>query len=185
MKTAVAPTRWAVFADTHGNTSSMRDAVGSERFDAIVHLGDGVRDAEAVARERGCVLHAVAGNEDGDCGLPERLVLPLGGKNAVMMHGHRMDVSPYLVPPAWDRRIASMDALMVLSEANLLLFGHSHVPLLRKTERGIICNPGSHYIGSQLPPTYAIVESAGGSLAVRLYERGGDGWDMMGEAVIS
>ncbi len=175
-------TRWAVFSDTHGNSDTMREAIGENLFDAIIHLGDGVRDAESVARERGIPLHCVAGNEDGGCDCPERLTLPLGTLSALLMHGHRMDITPYLTDEELDRRIESMEALMELSGTSLLLFGHTHVPLLRETSRGIICNPGSHYIGSQVPHTYAVIEAAGEAIAVRLLERRGPRWVISAES---
>jgi len=176
-------TRWAVFSDTHGNRDTMRDALGAKRFDAIIHLGDGVRDAEAIARERGIPLHCVAGNEDGGCDRPERLTLSMGPVSALIMHGHRMDVTPYLTPDELDRRINSMEALMELSGTRLLLFGHTHVPLLRKTHRGIICNPGSHYIGSQVPHTYAVIEASGTKITGRLLERRGSKWVVAEECI--
>lgn len=164
-------TRWAVFSDTHGNCATMRDAMGDDRFDAIIHLGDGIQDAAAISRERNVTLHCVAGNEDGVCACPERLILPLGTRSALMMHGHRMDITPYLTPEELYRRLASMEALMEISGTSILLFGHTHVPLLRTTARGIICNPGTHYIGSQVPHTYAVVEASDPWVKVRLFER--------------
>lgn len=175
-------TRWAVFSDTHGNCDTMRDAIGENRFDAIIHLGDGVRDAESVARERGIPLHCVAGNEDGECGCPERLTLSLGPVSALLMHGHRMDITPYLTDDELHRRLENMEALMELSGTSLLLFGHTHVPLLRKTPRGIICNPGSHYIGSQVPHTFAVIEAEGAAIAGRLFKRRGPEWVISAES---
>ncbi|TFH42761.1 MAG: hypothetical protein E4G96_02740 [Chrysiogenales bacterium] len=174
--------RWAVFSDTHGNAGAMRHALSCGSFAAIVHLGDGIHDAADLSMETGLLLYGVSGNEDGDAEYPERLTVSMGPHSALLMHGHRMDITPYLNPEEWERRVAAMNDLLELSCAGVLLFGHTHVPFLRRTARGILCNPGSHYIGSQVPHTFAIVEWDGQDLHVRLLEQRGIAWTVVGEA---
>ena len=41
----------AVFSDTHGLAQGMIDAVREYRPDQVIHLGDGMRDAERLMRE--------------------------------------------------------------------------------------------------------------------------------------
>jgi uncharacterized protein len=177
--------RWAIFSDTHGNLDTMRDALmNTGPFDTMIHLGDGVLDAAAVSRERKIPLIAVSGNEDGVSEYPERLSIPMGSFTAILLHGHRMDVNPYQPAVVWERQYGAMDAVMAVSGAQLLLFGHTHVPALRRTGHGIICNPGSHFIGSQTPHTFAIAETAGGSLKLYLVMKNNGGWDMTDEAML-
>ncbi|HNW30301.1 MAG TPA: metallophosphoesterase family protein [Spirochaetota bacterium] len=177
--------RWAIFSDTHGNLDAMRDALAKAGpFSAMIHLGDGVLDASAIARERSLPLTAVAGNEDGVSDYPERAYLAMGGCIALLLHGHRLDLNPYQPSVIWEKQYAAMDALMAVSGARVLLFGHTHVPVLRRTDHGIICNPGNHFIGSQTPHTFAIAESVGDVLKIRIAMKGGGGWITTDEASI-
>jgi uncharacterized protein len=167
---------WAVFSDTHGNGDTLRAALASDRFDAIIHLGDGLPEAAASAREVGVPLHAVYGNEDGSAGYPETRTVIIGGETAFLLHGHRLDLNPYHGPDRWTLHFASMEALMARHGARILFFGHTHLPLLKLVSRGIICNPGSMYRGSRTPHTFAIVESRGGAIFVRLMVEDKNGW---------
>ncbi|MBP7736569.1 MAG: YfcE family phosphodiesterase [Spirochaetes bacterium] len=175
--------RWAIFSDTHGNPETMRDALAAKGpFDAVIHLGDGVLDAAAVSRESGIPLIAVSGNEDGASPYPERLSVPLGTRTALLLHGHRLDLNPYLPAEAWEKNFAAMDALMAVSGAQVLLFGHTHVPVIRRTEHGILCNPGSHYVGSRTPHTFAIAETVNDGLELSLLAKNDTRWDTIGGA---
>jgi len=178
--------RWAIFSDTHGNLEAMRDALAAQGpFGAFIHLGDGVLDATALSRELNIPLIAVAGNEDGDSRFPERQSISLGSLTAVLLHGHRLDLNPYLPAGAWEKTFAAMDELMALSGAQVLLFGHTHVPLIRSTGHGILCNPGSHYIGSQGRHTFAMAETFNDGLELSLLEKNDTRWDRIDGATIS
>lgn len=167
--------RWAIFSDTHGNRGPMREAVKNGPFDAMVHLGDGVNDAVIISRESGIPLIAVSGNEDGASAYPERLAVQLGPHTVLLMHGHLLDINPYQSAGTWERNYESMDAIMAVSGAQLLLFGHTHVPVIRRMKNGIICNPGSHYAGAAVPHSFAIAESGAGGLTIYLaHDRRGE-----------
>ncbi len=177
--------RWAIFSDTHGNLDTMRDALmNAGPFDAMIHLGDGVLDAIAVSRERSIPLTAVAGNEDGSSEYPERLSIPIGTFTAILIHGHRMDINPYQSASLREQQYAAMDALIAVSGAQVLLFGHTHLPVLKHTGHGIICNPGNHYAGSQTPHTFAIAETAGSGLNIYLARKNNEEWVMTDRASI-
>lgn len=178
--------RWAIFSDTHGNRDTMRHALmNAGPFDAMIHLGDGVLDAAAVSGELSIPLTAVSGNEDGAAEYPERLNVPLGTLTAILIHGHRLDLNPYQPAVLWEQQYAAMDALMAVSGAQVLLFGHTHVPVLRRTGHGIVCNPGTHYPGSQTPHTFAVAEFDGVLLKLYLAMKSNGGWIMTDEASIS
>ena len=38
--------KWLVFSDSHGNLNYMKQAVGAEKPDKVLHLGDVIRDAK-------------------------------------------------------------------------------------------------------------------------------------------
>ncbi len=169
--------RWAIFADTHGNLDTMRDALmKTGPFNAMIHLGDGVLDAVAVSRERDIPLIAVAGNEDGASEYPERQTISMGACTAILLHGHRLDLNPYQPALLWEQQYAAMDTLLAVSGSQILLFGHTHVPVLRRTAHGIICNPGNHYVGSRTPHTFAVAETAGSGVKLYLASNNNGNW---------
>lgn len=133
-----------VFSDSHGCLSTMEAAVLRESPVHILHLGDHLRDAEALRQRVSVPLTAVPGNCDGLCGDPVRL-LELDGKRIYMTHGHLHGVKMHY------QRIlyAALEA-----EADLLLFGHTHRPECFY-ERGLwVMNPGACGING----TYGVVE---------------------------
>ena len=125
----------AVFSDSHGDTANMCRAIEAYEPDHILHLGDGVRDAAAVAaRYPGIPLQNVAGNcdltpED----VPQSLLIELGGVRIFAAHGHRHGVRMSL-----DSFLNSVHC----SGAKLGLFGHTHEAVRRDFGSIQIFNPG-------------------------------------------
>jgi len=84
-----------------------------------------------------------------DLGLPipsESVTLEIGGRQVFVTHGHRIwEPPPYL------------------KRGDVFISGHTHVPLLRRNERGAIClNPGSiAYPRGTEGSTYAIITESG------------------------
>lgn len=132
-----------VLADTHlrtGTQSSTRRWLPAaaeahlERADVILHAGD-VLDGGVLDRLRGYApVHAVLGNNDVDLVgvLPETLVLDLTGVRVGMIHDSG--------PAAGRARRLRRRFL----DAEVVVFGHSHVPLNESGEDGqLLFNPGS------------------------------------------
>ncbi len=124
-----------VFSDSHGTVGPMLRAVREAAPDAAVHLGDYVRDADALRRAFPALrLYSVRGNCDWDCRAPEAERFELGGVPIYACHGHRYGVK------------TGLDALCnagYFSGARLVLFGHTHVPLRREEGGLLLLNPGS------------------------------------------
>ena len=144
--------RAAIFSDTHGNTSTMRQALSVlGPFEAVIHLGDGVMDGMEVAREWGLPFHGVAGNEDWGTGLRETGLVTLNGQRVFLIHGHQTEINPYQSKENWE---ANLDELVELAESNqarVLIFGHTHKPFVEKRGSIIVCNPGTHHLGASQP----------------------------------
>ena len=97
-----------VFSDSHGNEDNMVRAVERERpstLDAIVHLGDGWRDAEALHRLYPRIpLEQVPGNCDlGRFEERERVVF-FGDCRVLLCHGHTLGVKSSLLRASYEAR---------------------------------------------------------------------------------
>ena len=107
-------------SDSHGRGGNVGLALEKAgRVDAVLFLGDGLRDFEYLCSE--APIYTVKGNCDffGSWSLdaPEERMLTLGEYNVLMMHGHTHSVkeSPeYAIAYAASRG------------ADILLFGHTH-----------------------------------------------------------
>ena len=138
-----------VFSDTHGSFGPMLRAVREIRPDAVVHLGDGVRDA-AKAKEAypDVPFYQVSGNCDYGSSLPDETVVSLGGVRVLLCHGHRYAVD-------WGR----FDSMVYAAQeklCRLVLFGHTH--RAENTELGGVklVNPGT--AGRESVKSCALVE---------------------------
>jgi putative phosphoesterase len=132
--------RLAIVSDTHlpkGGRRRLPEAC-VERLreaDAILHAGDFVtldvlRELEAL----GPPVHAVHGNVDGPALralLPEARVIEAAGARIAMVH----DAGPS------GGRLERMRGRF--PDADAVVFGHSHLPLLEEVEGFAIFNPGS------------------------------------------
>ena len=125
--------RLAIISDTHG---LLRPEIFEhlEGVDHIIHAGDlGPRDLLAEL-EAFAPVTCVWGNTDGmDLRerVPETARVTLGGVEAAVMHGHQFG-SPT------QRAVAAS-----LPGADLVVFGHSHRPLIEYVGATLAVNPGS------------------------------------------
>lgn len=137
----------------------MRRVITETRPDCLIHLGDCVRDAEAIAREfPELPMHMVCGNCDPEFSpVPEDELFELDGVRIFIAHGHRHRVK------------YGLDAFrnaVYFSGASLGLFGHTHSAFAEQYGSMQILNPGS--IGDLLHPSCAVVEIRGGAAFCRL-----------------
>ena len=135
-----------VFSDSHGNEDNMIRAVERERpftLDAIVHLGDGWRDAEALHRLYPRIpLEQVPGNCDlGRFEERERVVF-FGDCRTLLCHGHTLGVKSSLLRASYEAREHGAQALL----------------------DGLwLVNPGS--IGDHRRPSYGVLTVEGDKLS--------------------
>jgi uncharacterized protein len=131
--------RVAVLADTHSPRRWKRcpDAVAAalRDVDVILHAGDVCTAATLEELSDFAPVHAVLGNNDGPdvaaWGAPVTLQLTLAGLDVAMIH----DSGPATGRAARLRRM--------FPDADLVVFGHSHIPLSQAHDGQHIFNPGS------------------------------------------
>ncbi len=148
-----------VVSDSHGNTDILEETVLRVRPDLVLHLGDHYSDLEKLQRrcpQLRCI--GVRGNCDAP-GPEETRILTLEGKTLLLTHGHRQQVKLGL-DRLW---FAAREA-----NADLCLYGHTHIPA-QEQEGGItFFNPGS--IGRGWPPTYGLITLDSGYLRTEIFE---------------
>ena len=122
--------RIGLISDTHGLVRP--EALAAlDGVEMILHAGDVGR--LSVLRELGGIapVHAVYGNvDDPILGLPQALDLTLDGVRIHVSHGHELG-SP---------RPAS---LLHRYSADVIVFGHTHKPLVERHARTLVVNPGA------------------------------------------
>lgn len=125
----------AVFSDTHGVVNHVIKTVNEMgQFDAIIHAGDYYIDARKLSSILKVPVYAVVGNcdefEDG----PEELMVTLGGCKIFITHGHLFRVKTTLEPLLYRSKELSAD---------VVVFGHNHMPLNIWENNLLLFNPGS------------------------------------------
>ena len=121
----------------------MVSAVETEHPDAVIHLGDVVRDAEELERRYPSLpVIKVRGNCDYDVfDLPEQRILELGGVRFLVAHGHRYGVKSGLLR-YW---MAARE-----NQVDVALFGHTHCAYCEEKSGIYLLNPGSCGAGARL-----------------------------------
>ena len=127
--------RILIVSDTHGYHRNLDRALESAgAVDMFIHLGDVEGGEEYINAVVACEKHIVRGNNDFFSELPKEDEFYIGAKKVFITHGHTYCVS--------------LDPQQVKEEgrarnADIVMFGHTHRPLLKYTKKTIIVNPGS------------------------------------------
>jgi putative phosphoesterase len=146
-----------VISDTHG---LLRPEVFEvfHGVELILHAGD-VGGREILTQLKAIApVRAVLGNVDrpGEPGLAESLDLSLGGLTVHVSHGHELG-SPTPVK------------LAAAYSADVIVYGHTHKPLIERIHGALIVNPGA--AGPRrfdVKPSVAILTIAAGRADVRI-----------------
>ena len=127
-----------VISDIHGLGSFAEQMIELESPDEVIFLGDGYRDIhERMRFYRDIRFHTVGGNCDLYADKPEQLIT-LGGKNIFFTHGHH-----YNVKLERELNYITLRAHAAQQGADIVLFGHTHIPDTVYTNGLIMMNPGA------------------------------------------
>ncbi len=140
-----------VISDSHGRVSEIEKAI-EQNPDAkhIFFLGDCVRDVEdlvCIYTDR--IFHIAAGNCDGFSEYPTVELTHLYGKKILFCHGHTFSVKY-----GKERLYNAAES----SGADLVLFGHTHIPLTEYADGRYFVNPGSIGRGGFEGTSYAKID---------------------------
>ncbi|MCR4739713.1 MAG: metallophosphoesterase [Lachnospiraceae bacterium] len=103
-------------------------------IDMLIHCGDIEGDNEGMIRRAECPVHMVAGNNDYGNMYPSLDVFEIEGHRVLLTHGHRYSIYRTLDPLYY---------LALENQAEIVMFGHLHVPVMEKKYGITILNPGS------------------------------------------
>lgn len=130
-----------VVSDTHGRIKNLERVLDKVKpIDLLLHLGDigegmpGSAGKSEISELAGCPVTAVSGNNDWLSRDPQERIIELGRHKALMTHGHRASVH------YGTERIKE---LARQNGADIVLYGHTHVPDLDLSGDVWAINPGS------------------------------------------
>lgn len=142
-----------IISDTHRkneNYLKLVETLGT--LDMVIHLGD-VEGSEYTIQEAvNCPVEMVAGNNDFFSDLPSEKIFRIGKHNVMITHGHRYYIG---IGSEMLKREA------VAEGADIVMYGHTHRPVIDISKDIIAINPGSLSYPRQenRKPSYIIMET--------------------------
>ena len=127
--------RILIVSDTHrllNRLQAVLERTGTP--DLLIHLGDAEGQHKQIQRLADCPMEFVRGNCDYDQELPLEKTLEIEGHRIFLTHGHRYQVS--FGPETLMEAAASRGA-------DIVMYGHTHVPMIRYGKDIVALNPGS------------------------------------------
>lgn len=132
-----------IVSDTHGRVTRLNELIEyRQRFLkngevlTLIYLGDGLLDLFACSQYDNIIVHAVRGNWDGmnrfspyGEEIPLQRLIDIAGYKVFITHGHAYSVKS-------DREELCREASR--KGADIVLFGHTHTPLLEYIKKGSI-----------------------------------------------
>jgi phosphoesterase, MJ0936 family len=144
--------RILVVSDTHKHDENLEKVLQlAGKIDYLFHLGD-IEGSEDYIREiAGCPFYGVMGNNDFFTDLPREEEVQIGKYKMLLVHGHQHYVlggTEHIKKTAISKGI------------DIVMFGHTHKPIVEKEGNIIALNPGSLTYPRQegRNPSYIMIE---------------------------
>lgn len=148
--------RVLIVSDTHGYEKNLMEVLKKEgKIDKLIHLGD-VEDGKGRILDMiNCPLEIVAGNNDYTSDESGEKLIRIGKWNVFLTHGHRYRIH-------YSEDTLYYKALSV--GADIVMFGHTHRPVIKYVGSVMFVNPGSISQPRQENrlPSYIIMETDAG-----------------------
>lgn len=140
-----------VVSDTHRKNDNYFDVVRRQHPDMVIHCGDAEGEEQVLESAAPCPLKIVLGNNDFFSYLPRELDLVIGQYRVWVTHGHNYYVS---------MGMENIKREAAVRGADIVMFGHTHRPVVDVGEKIIAVNPGSLSYPRQegRRPSYIIME---------------------------
>lgn len=124
-----------IVSDTHKQHKNLQlalDRMG--KVDLMIHLGDAEGYEDYIQEMAGCPLEIISGNNDFFSNLEKEKEIRIGKYKVLITHGHYYYVSAGIEALRKEAYGRGMDIVM---------FGHTHRPLIEYDKDITVINPGS------------------------------------------
>lgn len=141
-----------IVSDTHGRHYNLKRVLDQvSPIDLLLHLGDVEGGEEEILEMAKCRTEMVAGNNDFFSGLEREKELQIGPYQVLLTHGHYYYVSTGIGEIRKEAEGRGIDIVM---------FGHTHRPIIDYGKHVIVLNPGSLSFPRQegRKPSYIMME---------------------------
>lgn len=124
-----------IVSDTHRKHENLNVVLErTQPVDMVIHLGDAEGEEDHIRELAGCPLEIVAGNNDFFSCLPREKELEIGKYRVLITHGHYYYVNA---------GIADIEREASARNFDIVMFGHTHRPIIDYAKDIIALNPGS------------------------------------------
>lgn len=144
--------RILIVSDTHRQNNTYLKVLERVRpVDMVIHCGDAEGSEYLISENAGCPVEMVVGNNDFFSNLPREREFVLGNYRVFLTHGHNYYVS-------MGNETIKKEALA--RGASLVMYGHTHKPVIDIADDIIAVNPGSLTYPRQegKRPSYILME---------------------------
>ncbi|MGN0299017.1 MAG: metallophosphoesterase family protein [Lachnospiraceae bacterium] len=143
--------RVLIVSDTHKHTNVLEKVLAKiGKIDLMIHLGDVINQEEYIRSLAACPVEMVAGNNDYFSNLPQEKEIRIKQYRVLLTHGHYYYVNT--------------GTQFILREAeargyDIVMFGHTHMPVIEKRNHTYAINPGSIALPRQKgrQPTFIVM----------------------------
>ena len=146
-----------IVSDTHRKNDNYFKVLELHKADLVIHCGDAEGSEYALSEAADCPVQIVLGNNDFFSYLPRELDLRIESFKVWVTHGHNYYVS-------MGNQILKQEA--AARGADIVLYGHTHRPIVDMGGGVIAVNPGSLSYPRQegRRPSYVVMEAEGGNV---------------------
>jgi len=143
-----------VISDTHNMIQNAVGLITKLDPDYVLHLGDMCEDCHRLEDmfPRKLIVCVKGNNDYFDKSYPLERCFELGGKRIFMCHGHKYNVKSSLISLVYRAKEQGAD---------IVLYGHTHLPHKEDYDGMLIINPGT--VG-----TYAVIEITETSIEAKI-----------------
>lgn len=141
-----------IVSDTHRKNENYMKALQIEGpVDRVIHLGDIEGSEDTIQEAAGCPVEMIRGNNDFFSSLPSEKTLQIGKYCVMITHGHHYYIN-------MGSEMLKKEA--IVQGADIVMYGHTHKPVIDISDKIIAINPGSLSYPRQenRKPSYIIME---------------------------
>lgn len=124
-----------IISDSHRKNENIEEVLNKEKpIDFLIHCGDAEGSEYVIGAMAECPMEIVLGNNDFFSNLSKEREFQLGKYHIWLTHGHYYYVSMGVETIMEEAKAKGMD---------IVIFGHTHKPLIEQRDGVIALNPGS------------------------------------------